>query len=579
MGLGCLLLWILRSPYLGGRELSVDEALFCVFGEMLKSGAAPYRDFYTTKPPGLLYLYELSQTLTPWSISGARCLVALANCITLCLIAIIARGLCFRGTLRSSRDLQPVSGAMDHADAPTDSRNGTAAVFAVVLFVVASSVGPVDWLLTARAEGFFNVFTTFGFLCVLQLSNAKSVPRKTRLLSPSSEDAAAPPVDPPTGRAFWWAVAWGVSAFLALTLKQTVVADFAGMTFGILLLVVMRDVKAGVALRWLAVGAGVALLCGLSLLVFFAWRGTLSGLVYCCLTYGSTIYISNDSAGFPLSIVLNDLNAIHPLVFSGTAVFGLLAAGVCVFRRPWSQYQRQLLLLIIWTCASFGGALISGRNYYYYFVQALPSMCVLVGSMLSYVLHEMSYQRIAGRTRSLPLRPAARLCFLVVLSAVVVWESNQIRLHLWSAYGQHAGMTIENAVPSTIGREIQNRTSVDERIFVWGFAPRNYYFAKRLPACSDPVCDFSSGWDPDVLVEDYTKRIAPEIRAQIASELMANRPSMIVDYSYAGYVPMDTFPQLANLLRSEYELVIRIRTEWWTAQTGYIHVFQHITGD
>jgi hypothetical protein len=161
----------------------------------------------------------------------------------------------------------------------------------------------------------------------------------------------------------------------------------------------------------------------------------------------------------------------------------------------------------------------------------------------------------------------------------VVWESNQIRLHLWSAYGQHAGMTIENAVPSTIGREIQNRTSVDERIFVWGFAPRNYYFAQRLPACSDPVCDFSSGWDPDVLVKDYTKRIAPEIRAQIASELMANRPSMIVDYSYAGYVPMDTFPQLANLLRSEYELVIRIRTEWWTAQTGYIHVFQHITGD
>ncbi|MEO2013508.1 MAG: hypothetical protein ABGZ53_03975, partial [Fuerstiella sp.] len=59
----------------------------------------------------------------------------------------------------------------------------------------------------------------------------------------------------------------------------------------------------------------------------------------------------------------------------------------------------------------------------------------------------------------------------------------------------------------------------------------------------------------------------------------ADRASMIVDYSYAGYVPMDTFPQLANLLRSEYELVIRIRTEWWTAQTGYIHVFQHITGD
>jgi hypothetical protein len=115
--------------------------------------------------------------------------------------------------------------------------------------------------------------------------------------------------------------------------------------------------------------------------------------------------------------------------------------------------------------------------------------------------------------------------------------------------------------PSEAGRYLLERSSPDDRIFVWGQAPRIYLDAERHPAsryiATFPLTGYIFGGPVPGL--DTRGRILPEAWENLAKDFKDHPPAYIVDTQVdeAAMFPVHEFPGLARLLADQYVSLTR----------------------
>lgn len=162
----------------------------------------------------------------------------------------------------------------------------------------------------------------------------------------------------------------------------------------------------------------------------------------------------------------------------------LIAATVPLVRQPFPY------LWLLWGAA---GALVSGRMFGHYALQAVPPLCLAAGMSI----HRSRFARLPDRTLLL-LLPA---CFLLLalLAGLVGWgmaaaghDSILARRLQWYpnivryALGTETYATYRNQVDDHVNRNIQVAAAITKlppgKLLIWGNTPWIYVLSGRLPA-------------------------------------------------------------------------------------------------
>ena len=204
-----------------------------------------------------------------------------------------------------------------------------------------------------------------------------------------------------------------------------------------------------------------------------------------------------------------------------------------------------VIFAAVWAIASVYTATMAYRPFGYYFVQATPPMSVLAAAGFLYLI---------GRERKLSV---ARSAGRVVVALLVVFSLINA---LFNAYIMMV-QVFHDFVPSLdedwatdrtyydVALRVQEASSKNDSVFVWGFLPRVYPLSARKPATK-----FSSGFylagqygglvmDPNMY--DLTPHIVPGAWKQTIRAFNINKPQVIVD---ASTIPATVFTMLRPVL-------------------------------
>jgi hypothetical protein len=226
--------------------------------------------------------------------------------------------------------------------------------------------------------------------------------------------------------------------------------------------------------------------------------------------------------------VLYDLGYVSHANGGGIPWLALLKAAVLIaltvplLRRPFPY------LWLLWAAV---GALVSGRFFGHYALQAVPPLCLVLGMALD----RGRFSRLSSRTL-LWLLPAG-FAALALLSALVGWgmaasghDSILARRLQWYpnviryALGTESYATYRGQVDDHVNRNIQVagavRTLPPGKLLVWGNTPWIYVLSGRLPAT--PYT--SALRDPEVPGE--TGALARAIREQHARVVVVIQPPL-----------------------------------------------------
>lgn len=302
----------------------------------------------------------------------------------------------------------------------------------------------------------------------------------------------------------------------------------------------------------------IALLAGflapvLIFVAYFAARGALADFHFYAWQYNLQYYGPEVSPAERLVSALKPLQllwASYPLVLAA----GVGAAGHGCFRVVQRQPDHgekadnpRLLYLLAWAATSLAGAASGGRGYDHYFIQFLPAGCLLSALGLNGMSAWARAHRLARWWR-----PAALLFGVLVLL--------QLSRGAWAF---RSAPPLPADPSRRVAAYIREHSAPGDRLFVWGYHPDIYLFADRRPASRFVYASFLSGlipWTNTAPDKDTAYAIVPGAREQLLRELTVTRPVFVVDCSAGpnrswNKYPLETFPQLAEFLRQDYEVV------------------------
>ncbi len=299
---------------------------------------------------------------------------------------------------------------------------------------------------------------------------------------------------------------------------------------------------------WLggAIGAAAPVL---AFVAYFAAHDAIPDLIYYAYTFNTRIYIPEVPRAERLAamIIPFDLAWTHTRAAFVLGIGGAIAALVSVFRALRSSPVAFPLLPWLALGATAAGILatgLSGRTFSHYSAQVAPGLALACGWCVSQLLI---------LTRSPRRRPAR----WVLVGALAVAALGLAR-DCWRRTGE---LQPQDPFPLRIGRTIAAHTQPSDHLFVWGYYPELYFFSQRIPATRFIYTNYVTGmiaWtNLDPLV-DTTYGISPGAWSQLAADLEARPPSMIVDTAGSrGYskFPLHDQPLLWNLIQRDFAQV------------------------
>jgi 4-amino-4-deoxy-L-arabinose transferase-like glycosyltransferase len=235
---------------------------------------------------------------------------------------------------------------------------------------------------------------------------------------------------------------------------------------------------------------------------------------------------------------------VHTLMFLGVCL-PLVVGAILACRDKeeiWAGKTAERTALLGLLAASAIGAAAGGRFYAHYYVQLIPPLALLAAPY---------YARLWSRTMQPPhwlLRPAvtyAWLALTIIAFSIIHWTGLAPR-----------------RVPSETGRYLSTHSAPEDRIFVWGQAPKIYLDAHRRPASryitTFPLTGYIFGGS--VPGFDTRSRILPGAWTTLEQDFARHPPTYIIDVQSdprtAQYV-VKNFPILAKLLAERYQPVAR----------------------
>jgi hypothetical protein len=206
----------------------------------------------------------------------------------------------------------------------------------------------------------------------------------------------------------------------------------------------------------------------------------------------------------------------------------------------WALVHRRGFLLTVCLCAALSGAIANAtlRNFPHYYVQAIPWFALLAGVL---------FEELAFAQSPSLKEWVLQVCALGPLVAIFLTMS----LSKLADYRVAAARRPRNL---NICQYVDQHSSPDDHIYVWGFAPDFYTFCKRRPGSRYVFSTFQSGYVPffDNATRDQDRvRVVPGSPELFLGDLEASRPALVLDVPIAHRSIKDT-PAFAAYLRKAY---------------------------
>jgi 4-amino-4-deoxy-L-arabinose transferase-like glycosyltransferase len=218
------------------------------------------------------------------------------------------------------------------------------------------------------------------------------------------------------------------------------------------------------------------------------------------------------------------------------------------------------VLLLIWFAASFAGVTIGGRFYAHYFLQTLPSLCLIGARGVTGILSSLKARSESLRRVVIALLVIGFTFTLVrfhgrgVLLAIDWARGTTSRLN---AIWYHNVRDHEERMAAAVVREIPDGADAADRlglegiradgprtraaggpsdyVFVWGYRPEIYFWSGLLPASRFLSSQPLTGVPADVhyFGNDYHSvlddAVTSQARVQLVRDLEETKPKYIID--------------------------------------------------
>ena len=410
------LAFAVRLPALVLPSMDWDEGLYLTMAADLNAGQLPYTGLWDRKPIGIFVLFALVERVFQDGVLGVRILASL--------FAALAAFSLYRISILL---FQP-GGTI-----------GMAAATAYVLFSGENSG------LASNTEAFFVPLTTVGFY--LGLRNTLRSGGPARPGAGLSELAA------------------GLVLGVAFQIKYVVAFDLAALAVALVILTGEDDRPGLERLRQSGLRAG-ALALGfaaptVAALALYAVTGDLEAFLEANVA-ANLGYLNRPfgSLTVPLFAAIN----YGPLCVG--AGLALLFAGRLVrSRREW----RAVIVCVVWIAAVLIGLAMLRRWYEHYFIQLLPSLCLLTGFVVTRAILDVARTRYQVR------------CAIGLLLAAGFFAANK---DAFLAAGdlvlqRHArGDRAAGDIPRIVARDLAGELRSGDAVFVFDQDPVIYYLAK-----------------------------------------------------------------------------------------------------
>jgi hypothetical protein len=285
------------------------------------------------------------------------------------------------------------------------------------------------------------------------------------------------------------------------------------------------------AAAWFAGGMAAALVAGALVLLLTGslpgfWRWTVGSLY----GYASTNWI-------PSFVWLRARDSLVPFVVDMAVLW---IAAIALANR-WRNLARLEKLVVVWLAVAMVGSIAAGHLSWHYFIQAMGPLALAAASF---------FDRFSlGRW----VKAAAAVG--IAIPALGWWAydlgADPLTYDFSSPVPQHL----------SVATYIHDHTGNGQRVFVWGDWPALYIESDRLMASRFP--GFLRGFERGSGVQPNNWDTTPDVWPELASDLKAHPPALIVDTATAGWsdfsmYPMNNYPVLADLVASRYHVVATV---------------------
>jgi len=240
------------------------------------------------------------------------------------------------------------------------------------------------------------------------------------------------------------------------------------------------------------------------------------------------------------------------------------------------------VLLLIWFAVSFAGVMIGGRFYAHYFLQTLPSLCLIGARGVTGIFSSLKPRSESFRRAIIALLVIGFTFTLVRfhgrgLMLAIDWARGATSSY--NATWYHNEREHEERMAASAVREIPDEADAADRfgleairaggprmrtpdgpadyLFVWGYRPEIYFWSGLLPASRFLSTQPLTGVPADIhyFGDDY-RSILDEAstalaRAQLIRDLQETRPKYIVDElgMFNSYLSINSYPELEEFMR------------------------------
>ncbi len=476
--------YLLRRPWLGREVWNLDEGSTFTMAEQVLHGQVIYRDAADNRSPLVPYLKAaVFAVFGDWNAHAVHVVVAFMLGICGVWLWLLAR--------RLGDEKTGIAGAL---------------FFFLLTFVL---VGLPDSL-SANTEWFVIFFSTLAFWLF-----ARAQARPT----------------------FGRGVLIGLSFGLGTLCKQPGVLDL-GVTFVLLGLLWFGE-PAGRAARWRLLAGeltGFAATMAATI-VYFAWNHALPDLVLYAWTFNTKYYVPEVpfwdrmwAVHIPFQLAFEDM----PVAL----VAGVIGAGLLLVH-AWRRLRRrppQIPLLawltLGWTASGLLSTMISGRGFSHYSAQVIPGLSLACGWAVARLIE------LAARLR--PTRRWAWAGLWALLGLATISSGFDVRRRT-------RGLSPNDDAGKNLGLIIQQFTSPQDHIFVWGYFPELYLFSRRLPSTRFIYTNYLTGmiaWTNLDMRIDTSYAIMPGAWRHFWEDWSRRPPALVVDTeNIRGYLKYPLYRQ------------------------------------
>lgn len=453
----------LRLPSFFQSVLSNDESLYLLMASSLTDGQPPYTAIWDNKPIGIYILFYLALLILGDSVLSIRIIACIAVSITCYLLYRL-------GNVISLNDTK-------------------VGLLAGILYAILSLGGGG---LAANTEIFYASFVVFAFYLLFSVGINPAKRISTRNL-----------------RLFIIGLLMGIG----VQIKQVVIFEFIAIILILGIFLYFQTINSRRSLFTELFKCYVLLLVGLilpflSTLLYFIFNGHFSDYYYANFAAnlvrvsGESFSINNFVTGFVTQVKSN------------------LLLWVCLFLTPFywvssketAFEKRNLTYLLIWFSMAFLGVCSPKSFYAHYFLQLLPSLCLLSAYI---IIKTVWAAREIGTTRRLAI--LALILITPLLSNVYPY----LKVGIKSVYFQYIkGIDNWGDSPAIISKYLRERVAPQDYIYVADYVPIIYYL---IPAKIPTKYAFT-----DFMTSPNLSKVAGIDPVQELHSIMERKPVYII---------------------------------------------------